>query len=364
MQSTITGGATPDGVTAQLRDIERQGGGMANLAHVCAGLLLTAFSLGSLIGISGAAFFRFLAEWNAGTFDMPDALSMAVNLLLVLCADVAMLYAASVLRTLIAAHAPAEEQRIHIWAMAGAAVLEAASYLYLMWVFDRPDTAFLWLIGIARALCAPLAAAYLSMARPIPVGPRDVAYQAALSAGKGVIRDVAALSSDPDAPLTHKVAIFRAASTMTPADRAKFDGIIDAVRQQEGIDTPPALAAPPVDVPVTAASEPDRPPTGPGSPMPAKPPKRPRSASGDAGKVLRLTPDRPARQAARARTDTPPVRTGHSKEAQVRAVWRPGMSVSELERAAGVSRSTAMRWRSTLLAEAMPAPEAAAETAI
>jgi hypothetical protein len=43
---TLTAQSESDSVAAQLRDLERQGGGMANLAHLCAGLLLAAFSLG------------------------------------------------------------------------------------------------------------------------------------------------------------------------------------------------------------------------------------------------------------------------------------------------------------------------------
>lgn len=260
-------------VARQLHDLERQGGGMASLAHICAGLLLAAFSAGSLISISYAAFERFLLQWAAGAFDLPDAISLAVNALLVLAADVGLLYAASQLRTLIAAGAPASEQRIHRWAMLGASALESATYLYLVWTFDRPDTLFLWSIGTARALAAPLFAAYLSMVRPIPVGPRDVAYQAALASGKGVVRDVATIAADPAAPLDRKVRIFRAASTMTSADRAKFDGIIDALapheEQQQDHEQQQEEPQPAPDTPAAPASEPQ-------PPEPPEPPTPPR----------------------------------------------------------------------------------------
>lgn len=241
-------------VAAQLRDLERQGGGMARLAHICAGLLLFAFSLGSLISISGAAFYRFLAEWDAGRADVPDAISLAVNVLLVLAADVALLYAASVLRVLHTSGAPNRETRLHTWAMIGASVLESSTYLYLVWTYDRPTTFFLWAIGVTRALGAPLFAAYLSLARPLPVGPRDVAYQAALAAGKGVVRDVTVLAGDPTAPLERKVKIYTASALMSPHDRTRFDAIISAVSEEPAL---PALAAP----------QPERPPTGGGTPI-------------------------------------------------------------------------------------------------
>ncbi len=54
-----------DALAAQLRDLERQGGGMARLAHAAAGALLVAFSAGSLLSISHAAFVQFLAAWQA-----------------------------------------------------------------------------------------------------------------------------------------------------------------------------------------------------------------------------------------------------------------------------------------------------------
>ncbi len=69
-----------------------------------------------------------------------------------------------------------------------------------------------------------------------------------------------------------------------------------------------------------------------------------------------LTPDpkRAARRAAahagsrgahprRVRTET--------VEVQARAAWRPGMTVTQLERAAGISRNAAGKWRKVLRAE-------------
>jgi hypothetical protein len=349
-----------DALAAQLRDLERQGGGMARLAHVAAGALLVAFSAGSLLSISHAAFVAFLAAWGQGQADIPDGISLIVNLLLVLAADVALLYAASVLRVLIAAQAPKSERRVHTWAMIGASVLESSTYLYLAWQFDRPNGWFLWLIVLARAGAAPLFAAYLSMARPLPVAPRDVAYQAALASGKGVVRDVATLAADASAPLRRKVKIYTASALMTASDRARFHDIIEAVALEDA----PAIAGLPATADASATTGPQRPPTGPGSPTAA--PDAPRQRSGQRPAVLRLTPAQPERQAqprkraaARASAASKGVRTPTaSVETQARAAWRPGMSVTDLQTAAKISRNAAMSWRRALIAEgaaAMPA---------
>ena len=323
-----------DDVAAQLRDLERQGGGMARLAHICAGLLLAAFSLGSLISISATAFFRFLAEWNASTFDLPDAISLVVNLLLVLAADVALLYAASVLRTLIAAQAPASEQRIHRYAMIGASLLESSTYLYLVWTFDKPTTLFLWAIGITRALGAPLFAAYLSMARPLPVGPRDVAYQAALAAGKGVVRDVTVLAGDPTAPLARKVRIYSSAALMSPQDASRFAGIIAAVSEDE----PPQLSAP-ESTSDTRPPEPPTPPRGRPDELPGEPAADSALGHSPYAPPLRLIPARTAGVRAQVRK----VSRLDALRTQAFALLsaHPEMTKAELRAALRVRRETA-----------------------
>jgi hypothetical protein len=325
---------------------------LARLAHISAGLLLVAFSAGSLLSISHAAFVQFLAAWQAGQADIPDGISLVVNLLLVLAADVALLYAASVLRVLIAAGAPASERRVHIWAMVGASLLESATYLYLAMEFDRPSGWFLWAIVIARAGAAPLFAAYLSMARPLPVAPRDVAYQAALASGKGVVRDVATLAADAGAPLERKVRIYRAASVMSGADRARFDGIVDAV----------ALEAPPVALAIAPATTPERPPTGPGTPTAASSSGSTTAKGRTRPAVLRLEPERQAqprrRAAARASGASKtagvrtPRRSGQSLEGDARAAWDAGAhTVNAMMTMAGMSRNAAGGWVRTLKAE-------------
>jgi hypothetical protein len=78
-----------------------------------------------------------------------------------------------------------------------------------------------------------------------------------------------------------------------------------------------------------------RPPTGPGRPR--RQGVRTGKPSGHTGEVIKLSGGR------RRRT--------LSAEERVRAVWRPDASISEIERRAGVSRSTAHKWAAVLRSE-------------
>jgi hypothetical protein len=94
--------------------------------------------------------------------------------------------------------------------------------------------------------------------------------------------------------------------------------------------------------PASPEEPPDGPHSGPGSPVVQ--PVRTASGETQAPGTIKLVPDnRQHRVAARARR--------HPKESvedRVRRVYRPDMSVSELERASGVSRSSANRWKIVL----------------
>lgn len=75
-------------------------------------------------------------------------------------------------------------------------------------------------------------------------------------------------------------------------------------------------------------------PTGPGTPAATpRPRQRHRSASGRAPAVIRLTP------------------ATRSVEDIARAAWRPGMTIGELQTAAGISRTAAAKYRRTFAAE-------------
>src|SRR5215467_6092866 len=127
-----------DEVADQLADIARQCSGMARLAHVCASLMLVLFSAGSLVALGGHALLSVLDGAQQGHVDLPAAISLGVSTLLVLCMDVAMLYAASMLRLLWMRRAESRTMRLHRGVMATVAVLEAGTYAYMAWRYETP----------------------------------------------------------------------------------------------------------------------------------------------------------------------------------------------------------------------------------
>src|SRR5215470_1077467 len=229
-----------DEVADQLADIARQGSGMARLAHICASLMLVLFSAGSLVALGGDALLSILDEAQQGHVDLPAAISLGVSTLLVLCMDVAMLYAASMLRLLGMRRAEPRSMRLHRGVMATVAVLEAGTYAYMAWRYETPISVVAWVLILSRALAAPLLSVYLAMARPLPVTARDILAQVELASGLGLIRDAVTIANDASASLSEKVGLFGASAVMTPQDRARLDGLLTAVeRQQRGMEPTP-----------------------------------------------------------------------------------------------------------------------------
>lgn len=215
-----------DEIAAQLHEIERQGRGMARLAHVAAFALVIAFSAGSLVALSGEALARIVAQWRAGGVDVPAAISLAVSVLLVVAMDVALVVAAANIRML--RQRRQEGIGLHVAVIIGVSLVEAATFCYMLVTYDAPTSWAVWLLIVARSLSAPLTAVYLSLARTLPVGARDILAQVELATGRGVIRDMVTVAGDPDAPLQRKLELYRAASVMAPADAAKLDALIIA----------------------------------------------------------------------------------------------------------------------------------------
>jgi hypothetical protein len=234
-----------DEVADQLADIARQGASMARLAHVCASLMLILFSAGSLVALGGEALLNVLAGVEQGHVDVPAAISLGVSTLLVLCMDVAMLYAASMLRLLGMRRAEQSSMRLHRGVMATVAILEAGTYAYMAWRYETPVSLVAWTLILSRALAAPLLSVYLAMARPLPVTARDILAQVELASGLGLIRDAVTIAHDPSASLAEKVTLFGASAVMTPQDRERLEGLLAAVehRKRESQPDTPALAA-------------------------------------------------------------------------------------------------------------------------
>jgi hypothetical protein len=223
-----------DEVADQLADIARQGSGMARLAHICASLMLVLFSAGSLVALGGDALLSVLDGAQQGHVDVPAVVSLGVSTLLVLCMDVAMLYAASMLRLLGMRRAESRSMRLHRGVMATVAGLEAGTYAYMAWRYETPVSVVAWALILSRALAAPLLSVYLAMARPLPVTARDILAQVELASGLGLIRDTVTIANDASASLSQKVALFGASAVMTSQDRERLNGLLAAVEAQRG----------------------------------------------------------------------------------------------------------------------------------
>jgi hypothetical protein len=221
-----------DKVADQLADIARQGSGIARLAHLCASLMLVLFSAGSLEALGGDALLSILDGAQQGHVELPAAISLGVSTLLVLCMDVAMLYAASMLQLLGMRRAEPRSLRLHRGVMATVAILEAGTYAYMAWRYETPVSLIAWALILSRALAAPLLSVYLAMARPLPVTARDILAQVELASGLGLIRDAVTIANDASASLSQKVALFGASAVMTPQDRQRLEGVLSAVEQQ------------------------------------------------------------------------------------------------------------------------------------
>jgi hypothetical protein len=223
-----------DLVADQLADIARQGSGMARLAHVCASLMLVSFSMGSLVALGGDALQNVVTGMRNGWVDVPAIIGLAVSTLFVLCIDVAMLQAASVLRLLGMRRAESSSKLQHRLVMASVTMIEAGTYAYMAWRYETPVGLIAWALILARALAAPLLSVYLAMARPLPVMAKDILAQVELASGLGLIRDAVTIANDPSASLGQKVALFGASAVMTPQDRARLDALLVAVERQQG----------------------------------------------------------------------------------------------------------------------------------
>jgi hypothetical protein len=87
---------------------------------------------------------------------VPAAISLGVSTLLVLCMDVAMLYAASMLRLLGMRRAEPRSMRLHRGVMATVAILEAGTYAYMAWRYETPVSVVAWALILSRARSAAL----------------------------------------------------------------------------------------------------------------------------------------------------------------------------------------------------------------
>lgn len=336
-----------DPIERQLSAIAREGATLARLAHVCAFLMLILFSAGSLVALAGDSIQAIVS----GHATFPAMIAASVSGLLVACMDTAMLYAASILRMLAARHADQRDGRLHRFVLFGVAILEAATYGYMSWLYEHPSGVAWALIG-ARALAAPLLSVYLSLARPLPVMARDMLALGERIGGEGVLRDLARIAGDASAPLAEKVSLYMAAALIAPDDETRLRALLTIAQdrlERAQVALPSAVPTLP-DTP----DAPQKPPTGPGTPR--KQGRVITPALDGAPKVVQL-PAAPARSGSR-RGRTAAHGKGKrgprlSAEQKARAVFRLGMSGAELARTAHIGKSAASKWRTALTIEAL-----------
>lgn len=355
--------ASQRAIERQLHSIERQGAGLAFLAHATSFSLVIAFSAGSLVALAGDAFAHFLSEWRGGVVDIPALISFLVSFLLVVCMDVALIVAASAVRMLLQRRQSG--LGIHVAVIVGVSLVEAGTYLYMSAIYDHPTSLAVWLLIAARSLSAPLTAVYLSLARVLPIGARDILYQVELVTARGVIGDMTLIASDPTATTERKLALYQASSVMAPDDRARLDDLIAAarvgspaentytaeqaiaaVREQLVIDYPPVIEEP--------TRTPPEPPDDGGSPTVAsKPATATRPLAGNVTPLRRgmgRAPRRDKRTASRANA-----RSGRrgTAEKRIRAALasNPGIGFTDLVTRASVSSATASKWLAVIEAE-------------
>jgi hypothetical protein len=222
-----------------MRELEQQGTGMARLAHLVATLMVVLFSLGSLVALSGDAFTAIVMTIeHHGLPGIPQAISVLVSTLMVVCCDVGLVYAAMTIRVLRVRGAAGSEQVLHWIVLVLVSVIESGTYLYMSWLYEHPS-GIAWALVIARAFAAPLLSVYLSMASAHPVTPRDILHQAELAQGIQLVRDVLQVAQDPTAPLADKMRLYKASAEMGERDRTRLEGMIAVV--QARLAAPPAV---------------------------------------------------------------------------------------------------------------------------
>lgn len=324
-----------DVVDEQLRDIGRQGAGMSHIAHLASLLLLLVFSGGSLVTLSGDALVRTL-KLGLTPESIPFALTVIVSTLLVFAMDVAMFYAALMLRLLNTRRADLSEKWMHIAIIGAATIFEAGTYIYMAWQFDKPSTWVAWAFIIGRGLAAPMFAVYLSMARTIPVTARDILAQVELASGRELIRDTVNVANDQTATLEQKAGLYAAVAVVSPSERERLDAMMDAVSARTYFNTSP-FGVSEWGQPFATPASSSRPP-GEGGADPT-----PKSSLRLVGKPTPTTPRR-RRRGKRG------VRTVESYEQDAVKAWGMGArSVSKMQAAIpGMSRSTAGAWVRTL----------------
>lgn len=234
-----------DPVKAQLKEMSKQGAGMARAGNMFAYLLVILFSLVSLATLAGDDFRTFVASVQAGHVNILAGVFTSIIPAMVLAMDFGMLYAASVIRRLKSRHSGMDEKLMHYSVIWGVVFLEASTYIYGAYLYDHPNSIPSWGLIVVRAIGAPLFSVYLSMAKPLPIAPRDVLHQAELILGVAILRKVTAVANNTSAELPELMAMYRTVSIASPEDHARLSSLIDVASKSDILALPEVKVIPP-----------------------------------------------------------------------------------------------------------------------
>lgn len=357
-----------DAIADELSELQRQGAAMARAAHLVSFLLLVAFSLASVVALTGDALTAVQASWTRGTANLTASIAILVSVLLVVGVDFAALWAANRLRIMANRQTHAKSQWVDISIIVLSVVFEASTYVLMSALYDTIPTRLVWGIILGRGITGPLIAIYLQMARPLPVSARDILYKTELASGKAVITHAVRIASDPDVGLGESARIYRASAQAAPADRARLDELVDALGEPQRMGL------------VIEAEGDLPPPTGPGTPLVAR--GYTGGVKGGEGMgeraLVRLTPNSGGRRARVASPDGSGSRTaaaatavaarptarpvGQPKptssnsvrryEREAREAWKNGaQSIPTMKTATGMAHGTAAYWVGKLSGE-------------
>lgn len=269
---------SPEALEAQKQAIARRGHWVVSFAHGAAVVILIVFSAGSLVGLTGEALTRAIAEAQGGVLDIPRAIEVMVSTLLVPAMDMAMFYAAIMIR--LSRQRRQDGYGLHTAVVIIVSLLESATFIYMSAVYDNPGQNYaLWMLIVLRGVSAPGLATYLSLAATPPVSSRDILYLTESLAADGVLNDTALIAYDPtaltDATLRAyetRLAIWFAVAEMPPDDRARLDALRMAVQAARAAHVPalpePVAQVVEADPNVDPNVDPNTSPDGPGGGLP------------------------------------------------------------------------------------------------
>lgn len=226
-----------DPIEQQMREVERQGRGMARLMHAAGYLMLILFSAGSAIGICGTLVQRVIANGPLTWQSLPNDIVITVSLMLVFCMDLAAIYAAFHMRLLATRRAPWTQYLLHAAVLLICTILEGGTFIQMSFAYDNVVAGTVALLIIARGVVAPLLSVYLNMARPIPVGVADLMYHSFVGSAQGLAHDMIHIANDPQSSLAEKAEMVSASAQVNTHEQAQLDQLIAVARRREGRET-------------------------------------------------------------------------------------------------------------------------------